>query len=75
MQDGVVIVVARGGVTVDALRVLVGDDDVRGTNLNLMENGVACGAITELRVDDRVVSVVGYPSIEHLDETSSHRPV
>ncbi len=75
VQDGVVIVVAHGGVTVDALRGLVGDNEVRATNPNLIENGVPCGAITELRVDDRVVSVVGYPSTEHLDETSSHRPV
>jgi len=72
---GVVIVVAHGGVTVDALRVLVGDDEVRATNPDLIESGVPCGAVTELRVDDRVVSVVGYPSTEHLDETSSHRPV
>jgi len=75
VQDGVVIVVAHGGVIVDTLRDLVGDDEVRGTNPNLIESGVPCGAITELRVDDRVVSIVGYPSTEHLDETSSHRPV
>lgn len=75
VQDGVVIVVAHGGVTVDALRGLVGDDEVNGTSPDLIDNGVPCGAITELRVDDRVVSIVAYPSTEHLDETSTHRPV
>ncbi len=74
-REGVVVVVAHGGVTVDSLRALAGDASVNDAGFDLIDNGVPCGAITELRVDGGVVSVDAYPSTGHLDETSQHRPV
>lgn len=75
VSAGTVIVVTHGGVTTDTLRTLVGDDEVRDQRPDLIDSGVPCGAITELRVNDRAVTIVGYPSTDHLDEGSSHRPV
>jgi hypothetical protein len=31
-------------------------------------------AITQLNVSDGAVTVVGYPSTEHLDQTTPHHP-
>lgn len=74
-REGVVVVVAHGGVTVDSLRALAGDASVNDAGSDLIDNGVPCGAITQLRVDGGVVSVDAYPSTGHLDETTQHRPV
>lgn len=71
---GTVVVVAHGGVTVDTLRTLAGDIAINDADPDLIDNGVPCGAITALRVDDNGVSIDAYPSTRHLDQTTEHRP-
>ncbi|MGK2947362.1 MAG: histidine phosphatase family protein, partial [Acidimicrobiales bacterium] len=73
-RAGAVVVVAHGGVTVDSLRALVGDEAVTTADPDLIAHGVPCCAITTLRVDDGVVTVTGYPSSDHLPVTTDHRP-
>ena len=73
-REGVVVVVAHGGVTVDSLRALVGDEAVRSAGASLIDRGIGCCAITKLRVDDGVATVIGYPSTTHLDDAAEHRP-
>ncbi len=63
---GVVVVVAHGGVTVDALRTIAGDASVINANADLLVGGVPSCAITPLRVDRGTVTVIDYPSTEHL---------
>ena len=74
--EGTIVVVAHGGVTVDTLRSLVGDEAVNAADPDLIDNGVPSCAITELRVDAGGVAVDAYPSTIHLpvDETTRHRP-
>ena len=73
-REGVVVVVAHGGVTVDSLRALVGDEAVRSAGASLIDRGIGCCAITKLRVDDGVATVIGYPSTTHLGDAAEHRP-
>lgn len=72
--EGTVVVVAHGGVTVDSLRTLAGDAAVNASCPDLIVTGVPCGAITRLEVNGDVVTVDAYPSIDHLDEATLHRP-
>jgi len=71
---GVVVVVAHGGVTVDALRTIAGDDAVGEANADLISDGVPSCAITQLRISSGAISVVDFPSTEHLGQTTQHRP-
>ena len=64
---GVVVVVAHGGVTVDALRTIAGDASVMNANADLLHGGVPSSAITRLHVNRGAVTVIDYPSTEHLD--------
>ena len=66
-QVDVVVVVAHGGVTVDALRTIVGDKSVINANADLLSGGVPSCAITRLQVDSGVVTTIDYPSTNHLD--------
>jgi len=74
VRDGMVVVISHGGVTVDVLRTLVGDEAVKAAAPELIDNGVRCCAITRLRVDGGVVTINHYPSTDHLSETTKHRP-
>jgi len=74
VPGGTLVVVAHGGVTVDSLRSLAGDRAVGDAGGDLIDDGVPCGAITRLRVDGSAVFVDAYPSTEHLDDTTHHRP-
>ena len=67
VADGPVVVVSHGGVTVDVLRALVGDEAVRAAHPELIDDGVPCGAITRLCVHQGVVAVISFPSPSHLD--------
>ena len=69
-----VVVVAHGGVTVDALRTIAGDAAVSEGNGGLISDGVPSCAITRLRVAGGSVTVVDHPSTDHLDQTTQHRP-
>jgi len=73
-RDGTVVVVAHGGVTVDALRTIVGDECIERELPDLIANGVPCCAITGLRHDGLAWSVVHLPSTDHLDDQIDHRP-
>lgn len=66
-RAGTVVVVSHGGVTIDLLRSLVGDEAMEAAWPGLIERGVPAGAITRLRLDEHVVTVVGFPSTSHLD--------
>ena len=71
---GVVVVVTHGGVTVDALRAIAGDASVIEANADLVADGVPSCAITRLRVSGGAVTIIDYPSTDHLDRTTRHRP-
>jgi broad specificity phosphatase PhoE len=47
-QQGTVVVVSHGGITVDLLRTLVGDDAVRSASPRLIDSGVPSCALTRL---------------------------
>jgi hypothetical protein len=68
------VVVTHGGVTVDALRTVAGDDAVGEANANLISDGAPSCAITLLRVSRGAISVIGFPSTGHLGQTARHRP-
>ena len=73
-EADVIVVVAHGGVTVDALRTIAGDASVNEANIDLISDGVPSCAITQLRVSRGIVTVIDYPSTDHLDHTTRHRP-
>jgi broad specificity phosphatase PhoE len=74
-DDGdVVAVVAHGGVTVDSLRTVLGDETVRRELPDLIPNGVPCCAVTELLWDGAGWDV-RWPSTAHLTDPAEHRPV
>ncbi len=73
-DDGdVVAVVAHGGVTVDSLRTLLGDDAVLREQPDLIPNGVPCCAVTELLCDGHDWHV-RWPSTVHLTHRTEHHP-
>jgi probable phosphoglycerate mutase len=63
--DGVAIVVAHGGVTTDALRTLLGDDELLARAPTLIDNGVPSGAVTTLRRDANQWSVKSIADTDH----------
>ncbi|WP_051815922.1 histidine phosphatase family protein [Glycomyces tenuis] len=66
--DAVLAVACHGGVTVDLLRTLLGDD---GVPESLLREGVPSGAVTTLRG----LEVVEIASVSHLEGMeSAHRP-
>lgn len=72
-DDDDIIVVAHGGVTVDCLRTLVGDERLTREQPDLISDGVPCCAITELLWDGSDWHV-RLPSTAHLAHAVEHRP-
>lgn len=70
------IVVAHGGVTVDALRTLFGDRFIQNVAPRAITEGVPCGAITSLRWDTDRWTLERFGDDRHLqhDTKSTHRP-
>lgn len=68
-----VVVVAHGGVTVDSLRTLVGDERLEREQPELIPDGVPCCAVTEL-VWDGDDWDVRLPSTAHLTHPVEHGP-
>ena len=65
-ETGTAAVVAHGGVTVDALRNLLGDDELRKDAPDLIDRGVPNCAITTLDFDGDSWTVERLPSARHL---------
>jgi broad specificity phosphatase PhoE len=63
---GEIVVVAHGGVTVDALRTLLGDEELRARDETLLDDGVPSCAITTLTNAGREWTVVQIASTAHL---------
>ena len=64
-DDGEVVVVAHGGVTVDALRTILGDEALLAQQPSIIDDGVPCCAVTMLRrTHDRWEAEL--PSTAHL---------
>ena len=75
-HDRLVVAVGHGGATVDALRTLLGDVELHRRAPGLIEDGVPCGALTNLIVeDDGSVHVGGIAAVDHLQLTGRHRIV
>jgi len=72
--NGTIVVVAHGGVTVDALRSIAGDEAIEPENPGLLRDGVPCCAITSLRHENGRWTVSHLPSTDHLDDAVNHRP-
>ena len=73
-DDGTAVVVAHGGVTTDALRDLLGDDELRSRHPTLIDDGVPSGALTTLTATDGGWEVDAIAVTSHLDATSGHDP-
>lgn len=71
---GTAVVVAHGGVTVDALRTIAGDDEVVRLAPRVIDDGVPCCALTTLRRADGRWVLESVASTDHLDATTAHRP-
>ncbi len=69
-EKGTAAVVSHGGVTVDALRNLLGDDRLRMEAPDLIDGGVPSCAITALRFDGHSWAVEQLPSALHLRGTA-----
>ena len=72
---GTAIVVAHGGVTTDALRTLLGDDELRARAPSLLDDGVPCCALTTLESTGGGWRVASVAVTDHLADGSAHRPV
>ena len=53
---------------------IAGDAGVIEANADLVSDGVPSCAITRLRVSGGAVAIIGYPSTDHLDPRTRHRP-
>jgi broad specificity phosphatase PhoE len=73
-EEGTAVVVAHGGVTVDALRTLLGDERLLRDAPDLIDDGVPCCAITTLRFEGGRWMVDSLSSTAHLPASSKHRP-
>lgn len=73
-EDETVVVVAHGGVTVDALRTIVGDVAIERDRPDLIRDGVPCCAVTTLVHDGDRWTVAHLPSTDHLADDVGHRP-
>ncbi|MET0902849.1 MAG: histidine phosphatase family protein [Acidimicrobiales bacterium] len=69
-----VVIVGHGGVTVDALRTLLGDAELRARAPRLIDDGVPCCAITTLSRHDNAWSVGSIAATEHLPQAHGHQP-
>jgi len=72
--QGTVVVVAHGGVTTDALRTLLGDDELHARAPGLIDEGVPCCAITTLSCHERAWIVESIASTDHLPHPRGHQP-
>lgn len=72
--SGTVALVAHGGVTVDTLRAITGDEVILDRRPELLADGVPCGAITVLERDSDRWRLTELPSADHLEATVDHRP-
>jgi hypothetical protein len=70
----VAVVVAHGGVTVDALRAILGDETLLGKRPELISDGVPSGAITQLvwRGPNREPTIIA--ATGHLATVTLHKP-
>ena len=64
--DATTAVVAHGGVTTDALRTLLGDEELARRAPTLIDDGVPCGALTTLEHDGARWTVVAIAATDHL---------
>lgn len=71
--DATVVVVSHGGVTVDLLRNLIGDDAVEEAAPALVDQGVPCCAVTTLERSGARWSVTDIASTSHLEVARPHR--
>ncbi len=67
--------VAHGGVTVDTLRTIAGDENIQASRPELLTDGVPCAAITILERTGLTWRINQLPSTAHLDQAAQHRPV
>lgn len=74
VESGTAAVVAHGGVTVDALRTLVGDEKLLSDAPDLIESGVPSCAITTLALDGGTWRVERLPSVLHLEAGGQRVP-
>lgn len=65
-KTGTAVVVAHGGVTTDALRTLLGDDQLRARAPTVLDQGIPCCAITTLQHDAGHWSVGSIAVTDHL---------
>jgi broad specificity phosphatase PhoE len=65
---GTAIVVAHGGVTTDALRTLLGDDELRERASDLIDDGMPSCAITTLHVTEDGWTVASIAGTDHLQD-------
>ena len=66
--DATIAVVAHGGVTVDTLRTIAGDEYIQASRPDLLTDGVPCGALTVLERTGITWQVMQLPSAAHLVE-------
>jgi len=71
-DEGTAIVVAHGGVTTDALRDLLGDEELRSRHPTVVEDGVPSGALTTLTAIEGGWQVDAIAVTSHLDAASGH---
>lgn len=72
--DNCLAVVAHGGVTVDCLRTVAGDQFIDDRQPQLWAEGVPCGAVTILDWSGARWKINGLPSTAHLSGSTTHRP-
>lgn len=72
--DATLAVVAHGGVTVDTLRTIAGDENVQASRPELLTDGIPCGAVTILERSGFAWQVKQLPSTAHLGQAVQHRP-
>ncbi len=70
----VTVAVAHGGVTVDALRALLGDEVLLATHPGLIIDGVPAGSITQLAWSGRVWEPKVIAATRHLETVTPHGP-
>jgi broad specificity phosphatase PhoE len=70
---GAAVVVSHGGVTTDALRTLIGDEQVVALAPAVIADGVPCCAVTTLRRRGDGWSVDGVAATDHLAHGSADR--
>lgn len=75
-HDGLIVAVSHGGATVDMLRTLLSDPEMERRAQSLVEQGVPCGALTEVTIDSKGdIAVVHIAVTDHLQSAHRHRVV